>query len=44
LFNGPYRAHDYLALTSLLMRVFEIATVDRPQPAQPAVPKAPGTI
>jgi uncharacterized protein (TIGR02391 family) len=29
LFNDPYRAHDYLALASLLMRVLEIATVNR---------------
>jgi uncharacterized protein (TIGR02391 family) len=30
LFNDPYRAHDYLALASVLMRVLEIATVNRP--------------
>lgn len=30
LFNDPYRAHDYLALASLLMRVLEIATINRP--------------
>jgi uncharacterized protein (TIGR02391 family) len=30
LFDDPYRAHDYLALASLLMRVLEIATVNRP--------------
>jgi uncharacterized protein (TIGR02391 family) len=30
LFNDPYRAHDYLALASLLMRVLEIAAVNRP--------------
>jgi uncharacterized protein (TIGR02391 family) len=30
LFNDPYRAHDYLALASLLMRVLEIATTNRP--------------
>jgi uncharacterized protein (TIGR02391 family) len=30
LFNDPYGAHDYLALASLLMRVLEIATVNRP--------------
>ena len=29
LFNDPYRAHDYLALASVLMRVLEIATVNR---------------
>jgi uncharacterized protein (TIGR02391 family) len=30
LFNDPYRAHDYLALASLLMRVLEIATINPP--------------
>ncbi|HEV2379021.1 MAG TPA: TIGR02391 family protein [Terriglobia bacterium] len=30
LFNDPYRAHDYLALASLLMRVLEVSTVNRP--------------
>lgn len=30
LFNDPYRANDYLALASLLMRVMEIATINRP--------------
>jgi uncharacterized protein (TIGR02391 family) len=30
LFNDPHRAHDYLALASLLMRVLEIATINRP--------------
>jgi uncharacterized protein (TIGR02391 family) len=30
LFNDPYRAHDYLALASLLMRVLEIATINQP--------------
>jgi uncharacterized protein (TIGR02391 family) len=29
LFNDPCRAHDYLALASVLMRVLEIATVNR---------------
>ena len=29
LFDDPYRAHDYLALASVLMRVLEIATVNR---------------
>ena len=29
LFNDPNRAHDYLALASLLMRLLEIATVNR---------------
>jgi uncharacterized protein (TIGR02391 family) len=29
LFNDPHRAHEYLALSSLLMRVLEIATVNR---------------
>lgn len=29
LFDDPYRAHDYLALASLLMRLLEIATVNR---------------
>ncbi len=29
LFNDPSRAHEYLALASLLMRVLEIATVNR---------------
>lgn len=28
LFDDPYRAHDYLALASLLMRLLEIATVN----------------
>lgn len=30
LFNDPSRAHDYLALASLLMRLLEIATVNQP--------------
>jgi uncharacterized protein (TIGR02391 family) len=30
LFNDPYRGHDYLALASLLMRLLEIATINRP--------------
>jgi uncharacterized protein (TIGR02391 family) len=30
LFNDPSRAHEYLALASLLMRVLEIATINRP--------------
>ncbi|HXX44880.1 MAG TPA: TIGR02391 family protein [Candidatus Acidoferrales bacterium] len=30
LFNDPRRAHEYLALASLLMRLLEIATVNRP--------------
>jgi uncharacterized protein (TIGR02391 family) len=30
LFDDPYRAHDYLALASLLMRLLELATVNRP--------------
>jgi len=29
LFNDPYRAHEYLALASLLMRLLEIATINR---------------
>jgi uncharacterized protein (TIGR02391 family) len=29
-FDDPCRAHDYLALASLLMRVLEIATINRP--------------
>jgi len=29
LFNDPSRAHEYLALASLLMRLLEIATVNR---------------
>jgi uncharacterized protein (TIGR02391 family) len=29
LFNDPHRAHEYLALASVLMRVLEIATVNR---------------
>lgn len=29
LFDDPYRAHDYLALASVLMRVLEIATVNK---------------
>ncbi|MCI0351453.1 MAG: TIGR02391 family protein [Acidobacteriales bacterium] len=29
LFDDPYRAHDYLALCSVLMRVLEIATIHR---------------
>ena len=29
LFNDPNRAHEYLALASLLMRLLEIATVNR---------------
>ncbi len=29
LFDDPHRAHDYLALASVLMRVLEIATVNR---------------
>lgn len=29
LFDDPYRAHEYLALASLLMRLLEIATVNR---------------
>jgi uncharacterized protein (TIGR02391 family) len=29
LFNDPYRAHEYLALASLLMRLLEIANVNR---------------
>ena len=28
LFNDPHRAHEYLALASVLMRVLEIATVN----------------
>lgn len=31
LFDDPYRAHDYLALASVLMRVLEIATINRPK-------------
>jgi type I restriction-modification system DNA methylase subunit len=31
LFNDPYRAHDYLALASLLMRLLEIAS-SNPKP------------
>ncbi len=30
LFNDPSRAHEYLALASLLLRVLEIATINRP--------------
>jgi uncharacterized protein (TIGR02391 family) len=30
LFNDPSRAHEYLALASLLLRLLEIATVNRP--------------
>jgi len=30
LFNDPSRAHEYLALASLLMRLLEIATINRP--------------
>lgn len=29
LFNDPHRAHDYLALASVLMRLLEIATINR---------------
>jgi uncharacterized protein (TIGR02391 family) len=29
LFNDPYRAHDYLALASLVMRLLELATVNK---------------
>jgi len=29
LFDDPARAHDYLALASVLMRLLEIATVSR---------------
>jgi hypothetical protein len=29
LFNDPQRAHEYLALASVLMRLLEIATVNR---------------
>lgn len=32
LFDDPYRGHDYLALASVLMRVLEIAKVNRPTP------------
>jgi uncharacterized protein (TIGR02391 family) len=32
LFNDPSRAHEYLALASLLMRLLEIATVNPPRP------------
>ena len=30
LFDDPSRAHEYLALASLLMRLLEIATLSRP--------------
>ena len=30
LFSDPSRAHEYLALASLLMRLLEIATLSRP--------------
>ena len=29
LFNDPHRAHEYLALASLLMRLLEMAAVNR---------------
>ena len=39
-FDDPHRAHEYLALASLLMRLLDMATYNSPQP-QPAVPASP---
>jgi uncharacterized protein (TIGR02391 family) len=34
-FDDPHRAHEYLALASLLMRLLDAATIDPPPPANP---------
>ncbi len=39
-FDDPHRAHEYLALASLLMRLLDMATYNPPQP-QPAIPSSP---